>query len=172
MARNQFVKNTKHGPTPRKERGLLAIGINLPKITGPAMRKRGFTQARLVTDWTAIVGEKLAKEIAPQKIVFPRGSNNGALLYIRVAQGFAIELQHIAPQVVDRINLFFGYRAISDLRYLQAPIIPPKRRRRVKVRHLSDIEEARLRHGLKAIKDPELRNTFTTLGRAIRSGSR
>lgn len=171
MARPQTMKNTKAGPTRRKERGLLAIGINLPKIAAPAMRRRGFAQARLVTDWPAIVGEKLAIETAPQKIIFPRGSKNGALLYIRVSHGFALELQHIAPQVIDRINGFFGYRAVSDLRYLQAPIMPDKRRRRVKARQLSDIEEARLRHDLQGIKDPGLRDTFTTLGRAIRSGS-
>ncbi|MEE2662278.1 MAG: DciA family protein [Pseudomonadota bacterium] len=172
MAKTQTVKNTKHDPSRRKERGLLAIGINLPKIAAPAMRKRGFTHARLVTDWPAIVGEKLGNQTAPQKIVFPRGSQNGALLYIRVAQGFALELQHIAPQVIDRINVFFGYRAVSDLRYLQAPIMPHKRRRRVMARYLSDLEEARLQHDLQKIKDPGLKGSFTTLGRAIRSKSR
>ncbi len=171
MAKTQSVKSAKHTPTKRKERGLLAIGINIPKIAAPAIRKRGFTQARLITDWPAIVGEKLAQQTAPQKIVFPRGATTGALLHIRVSQGFALELQHIAPQVIDRINLFFGYRAISDLRYLQAPIMPRKRRRRVKAQHLSDIEEARLRHDLAKIVDPGLRETLTTLGRAIRSGS-
>lgn len=172
MVRTQSVKKKKNDPTRRKERGLLAIGINLPKIAAPAMRKRGFTQARLITDWPAIVGEKLAQETTPQKSVFPGRAKNGALLYIRVSQAFALELQHIAPQVIDRINLFFGYRAISDLRYFQAPIMPGKLRRRVKIQRLSDIEEARLRHDLEKIIDPGLKDTFATLGRAIRSRSR
>lgn len=171
MSKAHTIKSTRHNPTRRKERGLLAVGINLPKIAAPAIRKRGFTQARLVTDWPVVVGNELAKEIAPRKLVFPRGAQTGAILHLSVSPGFAVELQHIAPQVIDRINVFFGYRAIQDLRYFQTPISRMKSRRRVPVHALSSAEEARLKNDLEQIQDVDLKNSFAKLGRAIRSKS-
>ena len=33
----------------------------------------------------------------------------------------AIELQHRSDQILERLNVYFGYRAIAQLRFLQAP---------------------------------------------------
>lgn len=161
------AKKTPKDPPRRKARGLLAIGANLPEIAAPALRKRGFAQARLITDWPAIVGEMLARDTLPQKLAFPRGSKTDAVLHLRVASGFAIELQHMAPQVVDRINAFFGYRAVAQLRYVQGPIPPQKQARHVPAPRVSDIDEARLRLSTEAIEDPGLRESLNRLGRAI-----
>ena len=34
----------------------------------------------------------------------------------------AIELQHRSEQILERVNMYFGYRAIAQLRFLQAPL--------------------------------------------------
>ena len=86
------------------------------------------------------------------------------------AQGFALELQHIAPQLIERINGFFGYQAVADLRYQQGPIPPLRKPRRIGPKRLADIDEARLQRKLEAIEDPELRNALADLGRAVRVG--
>ncbi|MEX2454178.1 MAG: DciA family protein [Rhodospirillaceae bacterium] len=151
----------------RKARGLLAIGVSLPDVAAPALRKRGFAQAKLITDWPSIVGEALSRETLPQKLAFPRGSKTDAILHLRVASGFAVELQHIAPQIVDRINGFFGYSAVRDLRYVQGPIPPVPRPRRVQAPRLSDIEEAKLVQATGEIDDPALRDALKRLGRAV-----
>jgi hypothetical protein len=161
---------------PRKEaprrtaRGLLAVAASLPDVAAPALRKRGFAQARLVTDWPAIVGDMLARETLPQKLVFPRGAKGDGILHLRVASGFALEVQHLAPQIVDRINGFFGYRAVADLRYVQGPIPPLRRARKVAARRLPEPEEARLDRTTGAIEDPGLRSALKRLGRAVSTG--
>ena len=114
MAKTPLRKRPPHDPARRKERGLLAVGASLPTIAAPALRKRGFAQARLITEWPAIVGDMLARETVPQKLVFPRGSRGDGVLHLRVSSGFALELQHIAPQLIERINGFFGYGAVAD----------------------------------------------------------
>lgn len=160
----------RHDPSRRKERGLLSVSTSLPHIAAPALRKRGFAQAKLITDWPAIVGEVLARETVPQKLVFPRGSKSDAVLHLRVASGFALELQHIAPQIIDRINGFFGYRAVANLRYAQGPIPPQKRPRRVTPPRLSDIDEAKLQRAIGDIDDSGLQDALLRLGRAVRTG--
>lgn len=156
-------------PGERKSRGLLSVAASLPKIAAPALRRRGFAEARLITDWPAIVGEMLARETMPQKLVFPRGSRTDATLHLRVAPGFALELQHLAPQVVDRINAFFGFRAVAGLRYLQGPLPPRESPRRIPRPSVSDAESARLESGLTEIEDEGLRAALRSLGRSVGS---
>ena len=170
MAKTPRRKRPPNDPSRRKERGLLAVGASLPTIAAPALRKRGFARAKLITDWPAIAGDLLARETVPQKLVFPRGSPGGGILHLRVSSGFALELQHIAPQLIERINGFFGYEAVADLRYQQGPIPPLRKPRRIGPKRLADIDEARLQRNLEAIEDPELRNALADLGRAVRVG--
>ncbi len=167
---SRSAKPGRKEPQPRTARGFLAVGASLPDVAAPALRKRGFAQARLITDWPAIVGEMLARETLPQKLVFARGARGDGILHLRVASGFALELQHLAPQIVERINGFFGYRAVADLRFVQGPIPPLRRARRVAARRLAEPEEARLENATGAIEDPGLRSALKRLGRAVSTG--
>jgi hypothetical protein len=167
MTKIPAVKRPKHDSSRRKARGLLAVGTSLPKLAAPVLRKRGFAQARLITDWPAIVGDLVARETVPQKLVFPRSSRDGATLHLRVTTGFALELQHIAPQIIQRINGFFGYRAVAELRFMQGPIPPLKKPRSVSSPRLSDVAEARLQRNLEGIDNDDLRQALAALGRAV-----
>ena len=48
--------------------------------------------------------------------------NDGAILVLKVDGPRAIELQHRSEQILERVNMYFGYRAIAQLRFLQAPL--------------------------------------------------
>src|SRR5690242_445215 len=80
-----------------------------------------------IKDWPSIVGEDIASYTAPERLKWPRGVDAfgdiepgnehrpGATLVIRVDGPRAIELQHRAHQIIERINTSFGYRAVSEL---------------------------------------------------------
>lgn len=172
MVKKPARKRPPRDPSQRKARGLLTVGTSLPHLAAPALRKRGFAQAKLITDWPAIVGDALARETVPQKLVFPRGSKTDAVLHLRVASGYALELQHIAPQIIDRINGFFGYRAVADLRYSQGPIPPQRKSRRVSPPRLNDMDEAQLQRSIGDMEDEGLKEALLRLGRAVRTGRR
>ena len=71
------------------------------------------------------------------------------------------------PQIIQRINGFFGYRAVAELRYIQGPVPPLKKPRKVSSPRLSDVAEARLQRNLEGIDDDNLRQSLAALGRAI-----
>lgn len=170
MTKKPARKRPPHDPSQRKARGLLTVGTSLPHLAAPALRKRGFAQAKLITDWPAIVGEEMARYTVPQKLAFPRSSKTDAILHLRVASGYALELQHSAPQIIDRINGFFGYRAVADLRYAQGPIPPQRKPRRVTPPRLNTADEARLQRTVGEMGDTGLRDALLRLGRAVRTG--
>jgi len=111
-----------------------AVSSYLPQLTRKAFEKYGFASTALLTDWPSIVGEDIASYTAPERLKWPRGVDAfgdiepgnehrpGATLVIRVDGPRAIELQHRAHQIIERINASFGYRAVSELRFVQAPI--------------------------------------------------
>lgn len=109
--------------------GPRAISRMLDTLIGRSGRKRGFGEASLLVQWPAIAGAELARRTAPDKLVRRRG-RAAALLHLRVAAGWAVEVQHMAPTIVERINGFFGYRAVDDIRIVQGLREPPAARRR------------------------------------------
>jgi hypothetical protein len=126
----------RHGPR--------QIGALLPKITGKVLAKKGFPDMRLVTDWPAIVGPELASYTLPEKLTWPRrpeegGSDEGAgaaapaagrgghrptgiTLKLRVESHRALEVQYATADIMARINAYFGYRAVTEIRLIQGPV--------------------------------------------------
>jgi hypothetical protein len=108
-----------------------AVGTFVPKLTKKAVEKYGFSAAALITDWSTIVGADLAAYTEPKRLKWPReveayaetGATGrpGATLELRVDAARALEVQYKARQIMERINAYFGYRAIAELRVIQAP---------------------------------------------------
>jgi hypothetical protein len=111
-----------------------AVGSYIPSLTKSAFAKYGFSAATLLTDWKSIVGADLAHYTEPERLKWPvraqapAGEDGdgegrpGATLLLRVDAGRALDVQYRARQIVERINAYFGYRAVADLRLVQAPI--------------------------------------------------
>ena len=115
--------------------GARAIGAYVARMLDPVARARGFAATALLSEWPTVVGEELARFTAPDKVVWPRRSEDGeaqnnqsawradgATLVLKVDGPRAIEVQHRAEQILQRVNTYFGYRAIAQLRFLQAPV--------------------------------------------------
>lgn len=96
--------------------GTRALASMLPRVTGPIFKHRGFAEAGILTDWPAIVGPYLAGHTMPEKISFPRGSRSAGTLHVVSESAFAPELQHVEPQLLERINGYFGYGAVCRLK--------------------------------------------------------
>lgn len=135
-----------------KQRRALARGAAAPRPIGAyaaaaldaSARARGFATTSLLSEWGTIVGADLAQFTMPDKVVWPRRReesnapaaskgrrNEGATLVLRVEGPRAIEVQHRSGQILERVNAYFGYRAIAEMRILQAPVLRKAARRPV-----------------------------------------
>jgi len=110
-----------------------AVGSFVPKLTRKAFEKYGFSTASLLTDWASIVGPQLARGTFPERLKWPRmvetygeveaGAEGrpGATLFLRVDASRALDVEYRRAEIVDRINSYFGYRAVASLRVVQVP---------------------------------------------------
>jgi hypothetical protein len=152
----------------RRGGGLRRLPDLLGRVLDPAARRRGLAEAKLLTEWPTIVGPMLAARCQPIRLS-RSGDAPGGVLLLHVAGSAALELQHSAPQVLERINGFFGYPAVSRLRLIQAP--PSRNGSRPAApadRGLAEADEVQLTQAVQAIRDPGLRTALLDLGRALK----
>ena len=101
-----------------------------------------------------------------------RAAENGpapATLIVRVDTGFALELQHLAPIVIERVNAHFGWRCVSRLMLKQGPVAAPPL-----VRHgsppLDKAAETMAETIAGGVMDGPLRLALTRLGARVLAG--
>lgn len=142
-----------------------SVGEFVPALMKPAFEKYGFPAAAILTDWAAIAGTELAAFTAPERLKWPRKASSdtdsggqGATLILRVDGPRALEVEHLRPRLIERINASFGYRAVADIRVLQAPLIrrdAPKTRpmppQPVSMAVFADLKEDRVKEALARI---------------------
>ncbi len=148
-------------PTPRRNGRTTRAGLLLPQAAAKAYRKHGFAESRLLTDWASVVGERLAEVCLPEKL-----ARDGALS-VRVSPAFALELQHLEPQILERIAGYFGHRAVSRLKLRQGIVEPPAPDMRRQPRALTPDEDHALDARLAGVEDDALRAALERLGRAV-----
>ena len=72
------------------------------------------------------MGAEIAAHSEPEKIQWPRPferqTPEPGILVLRVEGPMAIEIQHLSNVILERVNRFFGWRAVGGLRLRQAPL--------------------------------------------------
>lgn len=153
--------------TKRQASGPLGLAASLAKVTRAVFRRRGFTVAAVLTQWPVIVGEELARSSCPEKLSFPPGSAGEGTLHVRAADAIALELQHLAPVVLERVNTYFGYRAVARLAITQGPLPERRAQGRRPPRALEPGEERVLNDAVSGTADQGLKAALHGLGRAV-----
>ncbi len=147
--------------------GLRALGETVDAVARPMLGRRGFAGSRVVAEWASIVGEHLAARSLPERVTRPADGRGGGTLHVRVASGaLAVELQHLEPLIVERINTYFGYRAVARLKLVHGPI-PERRVERAPPRILTPADEAAVEGLAAEIEDPTLRQALRDLGKRL-----
>jgi hypothetical protein len=140
----------------------------LGKLVGTAFARQGFASAELVTRWDDIVGQEIAAHSEPIKLQWPRkiaGEDGEAgTLVLRVEGPAAIEIQHLAGLICERVNRFLGWHAVGRLALRQAPL---RRRHAQPARAVDAAAAARIAENLADIKDAELKDALARLGAAV-----
>ena len=138
----------------------------LPAVTGKALGRRGLAFGSLLAEWPSIAGPRFAERTLPFRIVYPKGRRDEAVLHLRVSSSVALDVQHLAPQLVERINGFFGYRAVARLKLIHA-VRAPSGHHAPRLRPLSAAETEAIDSATRTIPDSDLGTALGAFGRAL-----
>lgn len=165
-----------------------AVGSFVPGLTKKSFEKFGFATAQLITDWPTVAGPDVARFTVPERIRWPRLPMGGddeseggraATLMLRVDPARALDVEYKRAQLIERINVYFGYRAVADIRIVQGAVdaspsagkseAPGLRPRPAGKPAPGRVEAAAA--ALDDVADERLRQALARLGDGIRSGA-
>ncbi len=107
-------------PARKRGRGFQSAGATVRSAVDQMAGKKGFAETEVLLRWPEIVGAALASVCRPVKVHYGASRAIGATLIVQTDSGRAPEVEHQGPALVDRVNQFYGYRAISRLKVTQS----------------------------------------------------
>jgi hypothetical protein len=101
------------------------------RLTRKAFEAHGFAHGELIANWPAVVGDDIARQCQPDRLKWPRQrdgkkSQEGATLVLRCDPAAGLALAHDTDRIAERVNAFYGYRAVADIKIRQAHNWQPK----------------------------------------------
>lgn len=144
-----------------------AISDLMPEIGRTAFRRFGFIQSSVVTRWPEIVGPRHARVCAPEAIRFPPGEKSDGILQLVVVPAHAPIIQHVIPEIMERVNRFFGYKAVAKVKLRQGEVKPPSAEKPAAAPPSLKPIPMELGDSLRDIGDPELRAVLESLARSL-----
>ena len=153
------------------------IGDTLTGVNRAYSSKFGKIEFLILSKWPQIVGSFFADHSEPDKISRLTDGYNEVdepifknFLHVRVSPAAAVEFQHYKDTIIEKINSFFGYKAITDLR-LQQNFIPEKKIvRNVDILNqaISEEEKISIKSEIENIKNKDLEKSIVNLGASIK----
>ena len=146
----------------KKTRQAQPLSALIGRITSRSFEARGLAAAGIASEWPAIVGRSVAACSWPERL------GRDGTLRVCVSGPVAVELQHLEPQILERIAAYYGYRAVTRLAYVNRapqPLAPEAERRPPPP---ADSESAaRVESALGSTRDRALKAALADLGRAV-----
>ncbi|MFK7903315.1 MAG: DUF721 domain-containing protein [Nitratireductor sp.] len=148
------------------------LGDLMSKVLEETVAKRSGMSLDLISSWEEIAGPNYAKFTVAEKISWPRQVSEldpfkAGTLIIACDPSKAIYLQHESGQIIERLNMFFGFEAIGKIKIVQKSIVRAKKIDRKVPEKLNIAQEQKLEEMLKHIEDDALRMKLEKFGRAV-----
>ncbi|WP_246301355.1 DUF721 domain-containing protein [Mycoplana rhizolycopersici] len=156
-------------------RGALQISEVANRLIDPVLARRAGISTMLLGSWDEIAGAAFADCSRPEKIAWPRrasemagedGGHQPGVLTIACEGSRALFLSHQQGELIQRVNGFFGFPAIRQIRIVQKPVSPPARRRRPP-RPLTGEAARHLEELVDGIEGDALKAALKRLGTAV-----
>jgi hypothetical protein len=140
------------------------------RCVADAFKRQGFTSCEIVTHWDDIVGPQIAAVAEPIRMQWIRSRDRDesapATLVLRVEGPAAIEIQHLAGVIVERVNRYVGWQAVGAIGLRQAPLM--RRSRKPQRPKIDEDLAASIAGQMTGIADDRLRAALGRLGAAIK----
>jgi len=103
----------------RKQSYFKKIGNSLPKILDKNIKEKNFIEVSLIKKWREIIGDDIAKFCWPIKIIFSDIKNSNGLIFLKTKRGRSMEIEFKNEEIIEKLNQYFGYKAISKISVVQ-----------------------------------------------------
>lgn len=140
------------------------------RLIDPVLARRAGINTALLGSWDEIAGADFADCTRPEKITWARGGEEGSfrpgVLTIACEGARALFLTHAQGELIQRINSFFGFSAVQQIRIVQKPVSQAAKRSRTPP-PLKGEAARKLEGMMEGIEGDKLRQAIERLGTAM-----
>ena len=105
--------------------GLRPFGNTLPRGLKGILKKNGYNYSEIISKWNILVGKDISDCAYPKSIKMKKGDSNGTLV-LAIKRGDEINIEYSKREIIDKINSYFGYKLINEIK-LQTLILREKK---------------------------------------------
>lgn len=142
-------------------------------VTQDVIGKRGVLFGKMLQSWGEIAGPEMAAKALPVELKFAGKADkakNQATLVLAATSSAALEIQYEIPLLKEKLNVFFGYEAIKDIKIIHKTINTPTKKTTVSKKIRIDPKSTTKLDSLaELIKEKDLQEALKSLGKAIMS---
>ena len=95
--------------------GLRSFGNTLPRGIKQILKRNGYNYSEIISKWNLLVGKDISNYCYPKSIKMSRENKNGDLVLL-VERGNEINVEYSKKDIINKINSYFGYQLISEIR--------------------------------------------------------
>ena len=166
------MSEKKSGPAGARRTAARPLADLTSRVLAPVIARRAGMTLDLVNAWEEIAGPRHAVYSRPEKIAWPRRASEDdpfqpGTLIVACEGGRAIWLQHESGELIERVNVFFGFPAIARLRIVQKPLVRIGAAKPAPLPELDAASRNRLEAMLSAVEDEGLRARLEKLGKGV-----
>ena len=156
----------------------IKLADSLRGINKNMVNKFGNIYYTIYSKWEEIVGAFFIQYSHPEKItIAPQNSNNEIkefqekTLHVNIAPAAAVEFQHFQNKILEKINSFFGYKAIHRIKIHQNFALKNsqsfKEKIDIKDDSLFNQKNNEIKDTIQKINDKELGESLLNLGLSV-----
>ena len=138
--------------------GLRSFGNTLPRGIKQILKKNGYNYSEIISKWNLLVGKDISNCCYPKSIKMSRENKNGALV-ILVERGNEINVEYSKKEIINKINSYFGYQLISEIRLQTFSPINKKE----KEKNIINNSPKKFEKKINEIKNKDIRDSLSQL---------
>ena len=144
--------------------GLRSFGSTLPRGVKGILKKNGYNYSEIISKWNILVGKDISDCAYPKSIKMKKGDSNGTLV-LAIKRGDEINIEYSKREIIDKINSYFGYKLINEIRLQTFNSESEKTKNKNNLEKFSK----NLQDKIEQIKSEGIKNSLSQLLKAIKN---
>ena len=138
--------------------GLRPFGNTLPRGIKGILKKNGYNYSEIISKWNLLMGKNISNYCYPKSIKMSRSNKNGTLI-LSVERGNEINAEYSKKEIINKINSYFGYKLISEIRLQTFSSTIVKKNKQ----NILDKSSKKFEKKINEIKNKDIRNSLAQL---------
>ena len=143
--------------------GLRPFGNTLPRGIRGILRKNGYNYSEIITKWKILIEKDISDFSYPISIKMSRENKNGTL-FLLVERGNEINVEYSKKDIINKINSYFGYQLINEIRLQTFSPINKKK----KEKNIISNAPKKFEKKINEIKNKDIRDSLSQLLKIVK----